>query len=749
MRRASTWLTTLCLTAILAGVNTHQALDRYRKFRSGWSWDLAYYNQWFWALTRGDGMLTVRPIGPWAQEGPPLWRMNYLAPIRLAIVPIYRLLPAPTTLLVIQALVFWLVVPAAFGLVRAESGSSALALSAAVLVPMTPLLWPLASNDFRELQLALPFALWAVHGVRDRDVRLTILGVGGLLACRQEFALVVASLAFLPPRSPEDVSTRYRWARALWLTGLGWLLLGFLVYERWAVNSWAWEIFVGEFAIRRPPFSQVLETAGDFLLVGLGSWTLLACLAPRAALLALPWVWSLSSGRWALRYLATEQWHHVRYTVPMVAMVLAAGCLGYARLGLWLSGRRYGPVLLPVVWLAALVGLCSADRILESRLVYVPRPISPTEAAAIWRWIERVGPDDGVIAHYELTAPLSSRRRLFSYVMTQNHPLGYPRLDREIAWAFYRQGDVVPETLTDQGFELVHKGPHILIFHREPGARTSAIADGARTSARQQASLIRGATPSATRSTRSSSVQEVFDDAFGKSMYFLIQLIPTTLFLAPAAALILWARRRVIAARAAGQTDAGISGGQAVAEIREIEGLPVLPIELADGPFCNDYDATAGVLRLSASVADGRSVFGLVMAARAAAQAARHMAGDRRGVLLHPLGFALRLGISAGGVLMLAGVVMCSWSPIETGALVTTASLVGIFPWLYGLERGDARLAETLLDRAGLVRLEDRPLATTALRALPWVHAADLLGGPHDKPLWTSRLDDSQRRQVG
>ena len=232
-------------------------------------------------------------------------------------------------------------------------------------------------------------------------------------------------------------------------------------------------------------------------------------------------------------------------------------------------------------------------------------------------------------------------------------------------------------------------------------------------------------------------------------MYFLIQLGRTTLFLAPAAALILWARRRVGAARTAGATDAGISGGQAVAEIREIEGLTALPIELADGPFCNDYDPSAHVLRLSASVADGHSVLGLVTAARAAAQAARHMAGDRRGALLHPLGFALRLGIWAGAALMLAGVVMCEWNPIETGALVTTASVVGVFPWLYVLERGHARLAETLLDRAGLVRPDDRRLATAASSALPWVHAADLFGGPTNKRLRTSRVDDSQPRQVG
>src|SRR5450759_1238078 len=93
--------------------------------------DRAYYNQWFWALTFGDGVLTVRPIGPWVQEGPSIWKMNYLAPVRLALVPVYRLFPGPATLLIVQAIVIWLVVPAAYSLVRSESKSPGLALSAA------------------------------------------------------------------------------------------------------------------------------------------------------------------------------------------------------------------------------------------------------------------------------------------------------------------------------------------------------------------------------------------------------------------------------------------------------------------------------------------------------------------------------------------------------------------------------------------------------------------------------------------
>src|ERR1700722_1324233 len=147
------WLLVVTLTAVLTAVSTSQALHRYRELHSGWSWDLAYYNQWFWSLTQGDGTITVRPVSAYAQEGPSVWKMNYLAPIRLAIVPFYAMFPDPRTLIVLQNVVFWWIIPAAYGLVRSESNSRRVALSATLLVPLTPLLWPLVWNDFRELQL--------------------------------------------------------------------------------------------------------------------------------------------------------------------------------------------------------------------------------------------------------------------------------------------------------------------------------------------------------------------------------------------------------------------------------------------------------------------------------------------------------------------------------------------------------------------------------------------------------------------
>ncbi len=460
------WLVVVMLTATLTAVSTYQSLRRYEELRSGWSWDLAYYNQWFWALTQGDGTLSVRPVSAYAQEGPSIWKMNYLAPIRLAIAPIYRLFPDPRTLIVLQNVVFWWVVPAAYGLVRSESRSRGVALSAALLVPLTPLFWPLVWNDFRELQLVAPFILWGIQGVRGRSVRLAAVGIGGMLACRQEFAVIVATLAFLPPRRPESLETTLRWRRATVLIGLCWMLFGFFGYLRFMVGRARPDAFIDQFLGTKAPVSETLRTSAEALILGMGGWAVLMCLVPRVAILAVPWIWSLCSGRWAIRFLSTPEWHHVRYAMPMAVMVLAAGLIGYARLAAWLLPRPAGRVWLAMAWLAAVAMGAAGLRDVSNRMAAVPRVFEPQEAGEIWGWIRQVSPDDAVLADYEVSAPLSSRPWLYSYIMDTNLPDGFPRLRPEFHWLFVRSDYRLLKVLLEQGFDVVHRGPYLTIARR-------------------------------------------------------------------------------------------------------------------------------------------------------------------------------------------------------------------------------------------------------------------------------------------
>jgi len=460
------WLLVVTLTALLTAVSASQALHRYQDLHSGWSWDLAYYNQWFWSLTQGDGTVSVRPVAAYAQEGPSIWKMNYLAPIRLVLAPFYQMHPGPIVLLLIQNVMFWWVIPAAFTLVRSETRSDTVALSAAALVPLTPLLWPLVWNDFRELQLAAPFVLWAVQGVRSRSAAWAVIGIAGMLACRQEYAIMAATFAFLPPREPETLSKTLQWRRAILLVGVVWLVVGFLGYLRFTAGPKTSESYIDQFLGPKASFREAAATSLETVWVGMGAWALFACLVPRTAILTLPWIWGPCSEKWAMRLLSTSEWHAVRYVMPMAAILLAAGLIGYARLANGLLPRRGGRVGLAIVWVCAAVTCGIGLRDITNRLAQTPVLIDREEAEQIWRWIHEVGDDDAVMADYEVSAPLSSRRLLYSYIMDVNLPKRFPELDAEFRWLFIRNGYPFLNRLLDQGFEVVHQGKYLTIARR-------------------------------------------------------------------------------------------------------------------------------------------------------------------------------------------------------------------------------------------------------------------------------------------
>ena len=122
--------------------------------------------------------------------------------------------------------------------------------------------------------------------------------------------------------------------------------------------------------------------------------------------------------------------------------------------------------MLVLVWLVAALAGGLGLRELSVRMSWIPRPISTQEADAIWCWIRQVGPEEGVLAAYEVTAPLSSRKRLFSYVLEQNKPRGFPRLGPDFQWIFLRNKDLDPRVFLDQGFDVVHKGDFLTVLHK-------------------------------------------------------------------------------------------------------------------------------------------------------------------------------------------------------------------------------------------------------------------------------------------
>ena len=319
----------------LDGVSTYQSLERYQRVSQ--------------RLVLGPGLLqsvvlgahlrrrelTVRPLARYAEEGPSVWKMNYLAPIRLCDRAVLSSLPDPRTLLVIQNIVFWWVIPAAYTLVRSESRSQALAVSAALLVPLTPVFWPLVWNDFRELQLAAPFVLWAVQGVRSRSSR-----TGG--AGNRRDARLPAGVrrhgrdvrVLIPARA--RVAERHAAMAALdpALSGSAWFFFGFLGYLRFVVGRNAPEILrravLGSQGCRSPGDRRRRSTRS---LIGMGAWAVLACFAPASRDPGRAVDLGPVQRRVVDGFSRDGQWHHVRYAHADDGVVLAAGLIGYARVG--------------------------------------------------------------------------------------------------------------------------------------------------------------------------------------------------------------------------------------------------------------------------------------------------------------------------------------------------------------------------------------------------------------------------------
>jgi hypothetical protein len=119
------------------------------------------------------------------------------------------------------------------------------------------------------------------------------------------------------------------------------------------------------------------------------------------------------------------------------------------------------------VWITAVAISLLALESLRTMIARQPVPIADDEVAAVWSWINQVGPHDGALAVYEVTAPLSSRRLLYSYILDSNKPRNYPNLPPQIQWVFYRNSDGPADEFLSQGFTVVHKGQFLKILRRK------------------------------------------------------------------------------------------------------------------------------------------------------------------------------------------------------------------------------------------------------------------------------------------
>jgi hypothetical protein len=97
----------------------------------------------------------------------------------------------------------------------------------------------------------------------------------------------------------------------------------------------------------------------------------------------------------------------------------------------------------------------------------IPERVPDSDVAQIWSEIATINPDHGVIAPYELTAPLSSRRLLYSYVMDVNKPKGWPnQIPDTIRHVFIARAMFPEANWQNQGFTKVWTGRSFELWQR-------------------------------------------------------------------------------------------------------------------------------------------------------------------------------------------------------------------------------------------------------------------------------------------
>ncbi len=650
VRRFGPWAIVWVFTLVMIVVSSVQSIDRYYNFQSGWPWDLAYNNQFYWSMIYGDQTLSVRPINSWGDEGPSIWSRTHLDPLRMVVVPFYLFKSSPETLLVVHNVILWMLIPAAYGLLYYETKSVAISLSGVALVPLAPVWWPLLWNDFREMELAIPFIVWAIHGYRARNLGLTILGVVGLLGAREELGVMVASLALIPPRDPEPISRTFKWARNIVAIGASWILFVFFGFEYWVISYAAPDHYLKHFGGYRASLWLTSQNAFDIVAVGLGGWLVLALFAPRVAILALPWLWGVSGGRWTLWSIEDWRWHHLRYITPIFAVLVAAGLIGYARIALWALPKPRGKLILATVWVLTLLGCAAGTWEVHNRMSRIEWLISPEEAKELWKWIDKVGPDDAVMAAYEATAPLSSRQLLFSNGLYQNEPPGYPlTFNERFGWLFLQVNKVDEKAVAAAGFKAVYRGSFLNVYHREPKF----------TEPLQKPVYLR----------RFSS-----DDILNSIVVYFYNMSSGIASIVVGIAIVLWARFRT---RSLCRPDVGSAddstGAELATSILKLGGVSGFVPVVARAPLANSVDVNRGELRLSEAVYHGRGASARAIAAHVAGHALQ--AAKYR--WLYQL-YVVFLGAARIGA-------MVAWLTIASGLLLSTPSLVSRGAMLFDL----------------------------------------------------------------
>ncbi len=169
-----------------------------------------------------------------------------------------------------------------------------------------------------------------------------------------------------------------------------------------------------------------------------------------------------------------------------------------------------------------------------------------------------------------------------------------------------------------------------------------------------------------------------------------------------------------------------ISGGEAAQRLLRSGGLHEVRLEGASGRLSDHYDPRSQTLRLSPSVAQGRSVASLAIAAHEIGHAIQHSGGYFLLQLRNTMVPVVNFGSMAGWFLIMIGLFLGSTNIAWLGVFAFSLGAVFALATL-PIELNASARARELLDHSGLVRTEsERRGVRSMLNAAAFTYIAGL-----------------------
>jgi hypothetical protein len=336
MTDSTGWERKVLLALLVVGIllftlaTTYMNWVKYVSLRSTWAYDLGFFNNSAFNYAQGRTTTYIRIfswIDPREHKGPSIFRIDHFSPMALFLIPqLYRVWPHIGTLMFLQSLLIGLGAIPLYLFGSRRTGEPRLGFLLALSYLLHPAILHTAFNDFREIQVGLPLALFALWFHADRRPWPFLVAAVLMLACRPEYIFMLGLFGLINLRAISPGEGKIRWLlaplvpAALWAVltnayylsayGRPWPLLGHAVAGKGS------EQLIANLLDRLPAFFRITLLPGA-----------LGLLAPEAWVVALPFVATAGSVRWP-----AFPHHDLQHISPAIAVVFWAFACGVVRL---------------------------------------------------------------------------------------------------------------------------------------------------------------------------------------------------------------------------------------------------------------------------------------------------------------------------------------------------------------------------------------------------------------------------------